>query len=73
MPVALDPDVRIQRVREVTTFDERGRPIKSIEVSFTVKEQGPFTLDIPQAEYSAETMSVRINELAKKVKELLQE
>ena len=47
---------KITRIRQYTDFDSDGKVIKMYELTFTTeKTPGEFTLDIPAADYSAET------------------
>jgi hypothetical protein len=57
----------VGRIQQTVTFTNTGQPQISYVISFTVGEHGPFTLTIPQAEFSATEVMKRIDELAAKL------
>jgi hypothetical protein len=54
----------IGRIQQTTAFSSTGQPIVSYVVSFTIGEQGPFSITIPQGEFDAAEVLKRVDAFA---------
>lgn len=41
-------DIVVDRIRAVQILNAQGRPVRGMEYHFTVRGQGPFTLEFPE-------------------------
>lgn len=41
-------DIVVDRIRAVQILNAQGRPVRGMEYRFTVRGQGPFTLEFPE-------------------------
>lgn len=60
-------EARIESITEGIKIDAKGNIIRTKVVLFYIGTDGPFTIEIPDAEFSAEAVQVKIDEIKKKI------
>jgi len=58
---------RVTRVEDSVRFTEAGLTERVLRVTFRVGEQGPFTIDFRAAEFSAATVTERLEQFAREI------
>lgn len=62
-----------QRIYQSTTQSATGQLVASYTVQFVVGPHGPFTIEIPASEFSAEAVQKRMADFAAQVNQIPQE
>ncbi|MEM2149850.1 MAG: hypothetical protein QXO46_08285 [Nitrososphaerota archaeon] len=60
-------EVRIGPITEGIKIDDRGNLIRTRVVIFYIGNDGPFTIEIPQNEFSPEIVQAKIEEEKRKI------
>lgn len=55
---------QITRITQGTTLSSTGQPLTTYNVQFSVGTHGPFTIQIPATEFTAEQVQKRVNDFA---------
>jgi hypothetical protein len=58
---------KIGRIQQTTEFTATGQPKISYVVSFTIGEQGPFSITVPEDEFSAGEVLKRVDTFSEKI------
>ena len=61
----------IVSIRERRDLDAMGNLVTVIEISWTYDDQGPFTVEIPKEQFSAETVRTEIEKQVAEFRKLL--
>jgi hypothetical protein len=64
-------EVRDLRVTQGLKIDERGNIIRTRIVTFFIDQHGPFTIELPEVEYSPEVVQMKIEEEKRKLLQIL--
>jgi len=54
-------------VREISSVGPNGQFVKSYTVAFMVGDQGPFTVNIPAADFTAQNVQTAMQQVADKI------
>ena len=63
MPLMIG-DVHIESIRESSALDAGGFLAPTVHITFTVRTQGPFSVDLPKAGYTADAAQQAITAAA---------
>lgn len=63
-------ETKITQVQETTAVDDKGQPLPSVRVTFTVGPYGPFSVMLPKSQFSAMAANLKIAEFAQHIKGL---
>ena len=63
--MAADTKPVVTRIQQQTNFNSTGQPLVSYVVTFTTGDHGPFTVEIPAADFYPAEVLKRVDDLAK--------
>lgn len=64
-------EVRDLRVTQGLKIDERGNIVRTRVITFFLDAHGPFTIELPENEYSPEVVQMKIEEEKRKLIQIL--